>query len=95
MRGGGDRTKGGGDESEGRGAWHKTVVLTFLSLLHLESEVECAYGEVDGLRVGLPHRAQQVQDIVPLLPYQARQQLWYPWQPVVGRDAIIVLVHCL
>ena len=72
-----------------------TLVLTFLSLLHLESEVECTYGEVDSLRVGLPHGAQQVQDIVPLLPHQARQQLRYPRQPVVGGDPIEVLVHSL
>lgn len=35
-----------------------TKSLTLFSLFHLEGEVECADGEVDGLRIGLPHGAQ-------------------------------------
>ena len=69
--------------------------LTLLSLLHLEGEVEGPDGEVHGLGKLLAHGAQQVEDTPTFLAHQARQQLWYPWQPMVGCDAVVVLVHSL
>ena len=55
----------------GRGHRARFDIRTFLSLLHLEGEVECSDGEVDGLRVGLSHGTQQVQDVAPFLANQA------------------------
>ena len=44
-------------------------ILTFLSLLHLESEVESSDGEVHRLRVGLAHRAEEVEDVAAFFPH--------------------------
>ena len=69
--------------------------LTLLPLLQLEGKVEGADGEVHCLGVGLAHGAEQVEDVAALLPHQAGQQLWYPWQPQDRGDADVVLVHSL
>ena len=53
-------------------------ILTFFSLLHLKSEVESSDGEVDRLWVGLADGAEEVEDVVALLPHQAGEQLRYP-----------------
>ena len=68
-------------------------ILTFFSLLHLKSEVESSDGEVDRLWVGLADGAEEVEDVVALLPHQAGEQLRYPWQPQDWRYADVVLIN--
>lgn len=46
--------------------------LTFLPLFHLKSEVEGTNGKVDGLWVGLPHGAEQVENVGTLTTNKAR-----------------------
>ena len=46
--------------------------LTFLSLFHLKSKVEGTNGKVDSLWVGLPHGAEQVEDVGTLTANKAR-----------------------
>ena len=69
-----------------------TLKRTFLSLLHLEREIQRPDGEVHGLGIALPHRAEQIEYLSPLSPNQAGQQLGYPWQPVYGGDPHVVLI---
>ena len=68
---------------------------TLFPLLHLECEVQSSYGEVDGLGVRLTHGTEEIENVTPLLSHKARQELRYPWQPVVRRDAIVILIHSL
>ena len=68
--------------------------LTFLPLLHLECEVECANGEVHCLGEGLAHGAEKIEDVAALLPDEARQQLRDPREPESRRDADAILIDC-
>ena len=51
---------------------------TFLSLFHLDGEVQRSDGKVDCLWVHLPHRAEQVDDVGALITDQTHQQLRNP-----------------
>ena len=53
-------------------------ILTSLTLLNLEGEVQGSDGEVDGLGVHPAHLTQQVHDEAPLTPHQTGQQLRDP-----------------
>ena len=65
------------------------------TFLFLECEIECSYWEVDSLREGLSHVAEQVEDVLAFASSQAGEQLWYPWQPIHGENRRIVLVDGL
>ena len=83
-----------GKKDGGGGGGGGVRELTFLPLLHLECEVECANGEVHCLGEGLAHGAEKIEDVAALLPDEARQQLRDPREPESRRDADAILIDC-